>query len=221
MKATLLVLGLWCICLTSLSADEAAISSSGKRVLLNDNGTWSIVKETNFGTKDFRNCKWGMTKNDVLKAEKLKASDLSYNEAQGMGSASSIASLSCQVLYIFAHDKLVRSKYYITESHSNNNLFVEQDYPKLKELLIKKYGPPVKEDTLWSNDLYKDSPQEWGMALVVGHLSFYCSWETEKTAIVLYLSGDNFKVNFGIEYSSKEWGGLEQQQTEDEITGKL
>jgi hypothetical protein len=202
-------------------ADEEAISTSGKRFLIKDNGTWAALAPASASTKDFRNCLWGMTKKAVIKAEGITESALAYNDDNMMASSSTIAGLSCNIIYIFAYDKLVRAKYYITESHTNNNIFIEQDYPKLKTLLSSKYGQPIDEGTDWSNDLYKDDPQDWGTALAYGHLSFHTQWETEATSIYLYLSGDNFKVTFGIEYTSKEWGNLEKKQQDEETSSKL
>jgi hypothetical protein len=219
-KAIVFLLALCIVCVNAL-ADEEAISISGKRVLLRDNGTWSVSSINNKGAKDFRNCRWGMSRKDVFKAEHITEKDLVYNEKRAIAINSSISGLSCNVIYIFAYDKLVRAKYYITESHTNNNIFIERDYPELTKQLATKYGEVTNERTVWSNDLYKDDPKDWGTALGFGHVSFGREWGTDTTSIYLFLFGDNFKVSFGIEYQSKELIELEEKQQDEDSSSQL
>jgi len=57
---------------------------------------------------------------------------------------------------------------------------------------------------LWKNDLYKDDKSHWGMAISVGHLVYAVQWETPTTEIGIMLMGNNYKINLGIFYESKE-----------------
>ena len=77
------------------------------------------------------------------------------------------------------------------------------DYNKLKEILTRKYGSPIKSDSRWFNDLYKNSPQHYGLAVSMGHLDFKSDWETDRTLIFLFLSGDNLEFYTGVVYTSK------------------
>jgi len=101
-------------------------------------------------------------------------------------------------------DKLYYSGYFFTGKRTNRNLYIN-DYKKLKETLIKKYGKPKTDiPGLWKNDLYKDDKIIGGMAISVGHLTYGASWETPNTKIDIMLSGDNYKINLVVFYASKE-----------------
>lgn len=58
------------------------------------------------------------------------------------------------------------------------------------------------------DNLYKDDPSNWGIAVGSGRLSYFTEWQTPETKITLALSGDNFKVNFVLRYGSKRHEGL-------------
>ncbi len=93
--------------------------------------------------------------------------------------------------------------YLFTEQHTNKNDFID-DYHRLKKLLVKKYGKPSKDTHTWKNDLFKDDPQDWGMAICVGDLVYYSEWETQNTNIFLFLTGGNYEINHLIRYASKQ-----------------
>ena len=42
------------------------------------------------------------------------------------------------------------------------------------------------------------------MAISVGHLLFYAEWETTRTAILLFLQGENYEIQHTLAYGSKE-----------------
>lgn len=85
---------------------------------------------------------------------------------------------------------------------------------KLKKLLTKKYGTPKEDKEFWSNDLYRDDLDHWGMAIAVGHLSYYATWETEKTAVEISLTGDNYKVTHKVLYQSRKLAELREADRE-------
>lgn len=128
----------------------------------------------------------------------------------------SIAGLDCNIVYIFAEGKLVRTKYLITEKHSNENDYIA-DYKSLKKGLTKKYGQPIMDEHHWKRDLYKDDPQRWGFAISIGHLSYFAAWETLQTNILLALYGDNYDITLAIEYRSKKLRELEEREKEKRL----
>lgn len=170
--------------------------------------------EKNEKGNDFRKTSWGMSRLDVKKVEDqmlLKEKDdiLMYT--------TTILNLNSKLVYIFANDKLTRTKYIIEESHSNKNEYMV-DYQRVKEMISKKYGKPYSDETSWKNDLYKSDFQEWGTAISLGHLAFSAKWRTPKSHIFLILTGDNFKIKLVVEYSSKQYGKLEEEINEKNET---
>ncbi|MHB0958288.1 MAG: DUF4339 domain-containing protein [Pirellulaceae bacterium] len=154
---------------------------------------------------DFRNVKWGMSSENVRRQE---TAELVHESPDTLGYKETIANSNCTVLYIFVDNMLVRTKYVITERHSNNTEHIT-DYESLGMLLSQKYGSPTDVKILWKNDLYKDDPAEYGTAIAVGHLSMYEEWDTPITTVFHYLNGDNFAIKHGVEYIGKAYEKLE------------
>jgi len=152
---------------------------------------------------DYRNSRWGMKKDEVLSTEKNKPIDSRpHKQYIVVTYTGEVAGLKADYGYFFLDDILVRGGYVLREKHSNNNEYIN-DYNKLKEILTRKYGSPIKSDSYWYKDLYKDRPQDYGMAVSMGHLAFQSDWETDRTLIRLTLMGDNFKLNSALNYASK------------------
>jgi len=98
--------------------------------------------------------------------------------------------------------------------HTNSNAFIE-DLNKLKSILTEKYGKPESDDVVWLDDLYKDDPNNWGMAVSAGHLVYDVVWKTKTTKILEKLRGDNFDVTLLVQYSSLELSGLEEAKEKE------
>ena len=155
-----------------------------------------------FGEEEytFRKTRWGMSKEEVKQSE---GREPTYEEEDGMAyTGEKIADLEVCLFYYFLEDKLYRAAYQVTEKHAFENKYIE-DYKKLKELLMKKYGEPFVDREIWENDLYKDDPERWGFAISIGHLKYVAGWATDSTEIGLMLAGDNYEINLMILYQSK------------------
>ena len=171
--------------------------------------TQADKKEATSSKYNFRKTIWGMSQKEVRLKEKAKPQ---YITKKILGySNKSIVNLSSSIVYIFSKNKLVRSKYIIQEHHSNKNTYIS-DFNTLKNKLTKKYGKPKENKVFWINDLYKDKYQDWGFAISLGHLSYYTIWETKDTIILLILTGENYNIDFQIEYSSKKLKILEKKE---------
>jgi hypothetical protein len=154
---------------------------------------------------DFRSAHWGESAATVKTYENAK---LEASAVEGLAYEDEIAGLKASILYQFVDDKLVLGAYVIHGRHVNDNLFINE-YTTLQGLLKEKYGAPKVERMVWHSDLFKDNPAQWGTAVAAGALTYHTGWETPETKIDLILSGDNFKVNFGLQYRSKRLAGLE------------
>ncbi|MGE4412433.1 MAG: hypothetical protein AB7E45_01890 [Candidatus Caldatribacteriota bacterium] len=164
----------------------------------------SICSFTYAQEYDFRQVKWGMSKEDV---KEIEDRDIVYEDVGGTQElilyADQISKFDCFVSYLFVQDKLASAGYYINEEHTNKNTYID-DYEKLKELLSKKYGQPIKDNIIWKDDLYKDNKKDWGLAISIADLVYSSCWETPTTDIELILTGDNYKIELVIKYVSKE-----------------
>lgn len=158
----------------------------------------------------FRMAQWGMSKEQVIKLEGEPDQQRKSEGLDLIGYIKTISNLDCVALFIFAENKLTRGKYMFMEEHSNNNLYID-DYNQIKNALIDKYGKPKEDDDVWLNDLYKDEPSEWGLAISVGHLVYFASWEPPETDITLVIYGDNYEISIQVEYLSIKFKELEEK----------
>jgi len=158
----------------------------------------------------FRKTKWGMSAAEVKASEPLEVNEKAANM---LAYKTKVIGKDVFLGYIFIDDQLVRARYVLSESHSNKSDFIK-DYNDFKKILEKKYGPPKLDKTRWKNDLYKDDPSHWGMAISMGHLVYFSIWETSSTKISSILSGDNFKINCGVDFRSKKLEALEKKAEE-------
>jgi len=143
----------------------------------------------------------GMSKEQVKATEKNKIA-FEDKEVIAMDRAQ-VDGKECIYVYYFLEDKLYRTGYSFMEEHINKNFYID-DYEDLKEILTKKYDKPVLDKIIWKNDLFKDDRSSWGLAVSVGHLKYFSSWETSTTYINLGIDGDNYKISLTIGYYSKE-----------------
>jgi hypothetical protein len=184
------------------------------------NGKWKYFnqeKKDTTDSPDFRNSSWGNSMSEVQNSEKLpiqsKSDDsLLYN--------STIGGLDCIVVYIFIDDQLVRARYHITKAFTNPNKYI-MEFERLKENLTKKYNNPLKDDHYWIDPLFQNDPNEWGNAISRGELAYFSTWDTKRTEIGLALTGENYEINLGIDYISKEHKTLEEKHEEKKFLDEL
>jgi hypothetical protein len=158
----------------------------------------------------FRKSKWGMTAAEVKASEPLEIA----REDEGLlGYKTSVIGKDVFVVYFFIDNQLTRARYVLAESHSNKNDFIT-DYEDFKKILIKKYGNPVQDESLWRNDLYKDDYSDWGTAISLGHLLYFSNWKTNDTEISNMLMGENYDISCIVEYSSTNLKEIEKKAQE-------
>ena len=102
----------------------------------------------------------------------------------------------------------------------NKNAFL-YDFTLIDNLLKEKYGKKSNHDKIWLNDLYKDIPQDYGMAISVGHYVIQSEWTIGEVTICHVLRGDNFDIKHSVEYSHKTMSDLETALKKEEDKAKL
>ena len=159
----------------------------------------------------FRQTTWGMSKDEVKNSEKLKLISGGPNRLLYRGIVYSMVTL---VVYKFSKGKLSSGTYIFEEEHSNKNDYIDY-YAKVKSSLVQMYDTPKEDRTDWKKDTFRNSPQNWGTAISVGFLEYLTYWETNKTKILLSLSGENYEIKFFLSYRSIEYGSSEKDEEED------
>ncbi|MDP8206716.1 MAG: hypothetical protein P9L92_08655 [Candidatus Electryonea clarkiae] len=165
---------------------------------------WGICSAGDF---TFRKTKWGMTEDEVKASEPLETAE--ENERY-LAYKTSVIGKDVFVVYFFIDNQLTRARYVLADSHSNKNDFIT-DYEDFKAILIKKYGNPVQDDSIWKNDLYKDDYSDWGTAISIGHLVYFSNWKTNDTEISNMLMGENYDLSCIVEYCSINFKEIEKK----------
>jgi hypothetical protein len=211
----LAVIILMIIPLTAYS--EEAVTLSGKRVILHENGMWEYKKTVRVKEVKFRSMPWGST------AEQIKQANLEkpvFESENNLIYKDTINDLDTACSFIIVDGRFVRGKYKFMEDHTDTNRYI-WDYEGIDKLLKEKYGDPNEEDELWLNDLWKDDPRAKGKSISAGHLALFSKWEIGEVDIVHILHGDNYKVEHDLEYSQNAMSIIEESLREKEDKSKL
>lgn len=199
---------------TPFSATDFSAAQADERVKPNmvTEGQLELLPNTDSSITsfDFRKANWGMTKEQVKKAETGK---LEGEQDDHLTYSDHVAGKNVKITYTFRNHVLVRCSYMFKEEHTNKNLFIS-DYEEIKRILSDRYGPPSAEHVNWANHIYRDDPAKWGIAVSLGHLSYLSFWDTNTTKLYHVLLGNDHKIALGTTYESKE---LERESEKDKI----
>lgn len=160
----------------------------------------------------FRGVRWGSSADAIRSTESLpfNREELSGKHRKFLGYEGQLAGMSVEVGYGLYDNVLVDGIYMIKERHINPNDYIA-DFERLKTLLTNKYGNPTLAKMTWKNELLKDQPGLYGIAVGSGHLIFGALWQTPESQIFLVLQGDNFQPELTLLYSSLDYAHLAEQ----------
>lgn len=166
-------------------------------------------------SQDVRSCSWGDSPAIVKQKEGAHDYKATGNDDTFyfMGK---IGGLNAAVAFYFIEKKLFKVRYLFLEEHTNKQSFIN-DFATVTDILDKKYGER-RVEKIWSNDLYKDDFDGWGMAIAIGHLLMYTERETETTSIEHTITGDNYKIEHDLQYTSKQLIGKVKEKKEQDAS---
>lgn len=171
--------------------------------------TLSLQAKLSWGENyTFRHTRWGMTAEEVIASE-TKLEPIEKNENL-IKYKTQVLDKNVELVYQFVQNKLIGSSYKLDDNYLNSNRFI-YTYNKFKEKLDQKYGPAQKDETIWSNDIYRNISSKRGLALSLGHVEFLAIWETPDTMINCTLKEINYYVNCSVNYWSKEFSALKEE----------
>lgn len=189
-------------CMQTLEAEDSSVPSSNgiesSEVEEAPEENAVIVTEN----PDFRNVKWGMTREEVKVREDA---ELIADIDEGLMYSTELTTLDMFLCYYFDNEgRLYQAIYGPNYEHSNDNLYIT-DYEGLKENLSKMYGKPDNDRDIWVNSLFQGDPEYYGLAISTGDYTRIAQWKTGKTEINLVLSGDNYEVLLNLGYTSTDY----------------
>lgn len=172
-------------------------------------------------TIKFRGLEWGTPLEEVMEKQlEGKTKDVDYGFADESNSLlvvnETVSGLDTIISYEFTEDwKLCGGMYILQEEHVNDNMYYD-DFCTLEEKISSKYGEPDISSDKWSDDLYKDDPDDIGMALGAEHLTLYRAWIADDGSnIIMQCYGKKFKISTNIFYTPSEDLNLEPYSSKD------
>ena len=158
---------------------------------------------------DFRNTRWGMSKEDILVSE---AGEPVVQTDTQIGYFTKILDKNIYVAFIFANDQLISALYALRDMREKlDDSF--RDFADFKQILTMKYGEPnAGQGDVWANPSFGDEDglkallldrPKYAEALKQGQILHAAMWKTEKTWIKVALSkmmeGHTCRVTLGYE----------------------
>jgi hypothetical protein len=163
---------------------------------------------------DFRQTRWGMTKEQVIITEGKSTSDA----PDRLVYETDVAGLKAAMAFDFVDGKLVSAGYTLVEKYPEPNQYIINGARWIAGLK-ETYGEP-KPDVEWLNDLYRNDQKKYAFAISAGHLVIRNSWETGRTKIQHIIAGKNFEMSVSIHYTSKELG-VEPEKKAKEVQRRV
>jgi hypothetical protein len=160
---------------------------------------------------DVRSVCWGMSP-DRVKA--MEGAPLLLERADSSGAAlvygDSLRGLGVRVTFSFLDDQLVGVEYRVTQSHADPADYIV-DYHALRAALVEESGPPADEQTVWKEDLFREDPHYWGIAVGAGELVKWARWRTPRSRVALLLTRSDDGISLTVEYRTADLAIREQE----------
>lgn len=120
---------------------------------------------------DFREVKWGMSKEEVKEAEIYtldsgREDSLCYEDIPDIR-----MHMNVNLSYLFNEGKLYAAVYYLTFDYPHAEAYV-YDFEHIKSNLIEEYGEPALDKVTWLNEFYKDKEEYLSYALENGLVEY-------------------------------------------------
>jgi len=153
-----------------------------------------------YAPRNFEEMQWGLSKKEVVELEGKPADQRKVKGLDVMRYQQRVINLDCAIDYFFAANKLSRTRFSFAGDYLDKNAYL-QDYQKIKDALVQKFGRPLEEAMKWRDNSYKDDFSAWGEAVSLGHLEMSSRWLTSQTEITANLSGEEDEILLTVEYA--------------------
>ena len=147
---------------------------------------------------DFRNLKWGMTKDEVMYVEGAGAREINDNVLYYTRVREE--DFPADAEYTFVNDKLAQGIFYITENKDGNSICLD-DYDSLVNSFKNRYGEPSVVDRRFaSDDLKTDDRNELMNLVMTNQFNYKTGWTNNNTDISVILFQKDNLVCIGLRY---------------------
>jgi hypothetical protein len=145
--------------------------------------------------------KWGLLKSRLVAIEGRPLGQERQDDAEIVSYRRDILDKRCLVEYVFIGARLVATRYHLLENYADKNRYLT-DYARLKEHLVRSLGEPLRDESVWLDDRYRNDAAQWGTALSLGQLELRATWSRPDVELILTLAGGENRVAFGAQLSA-------------------
>jgi hypothetical protein len=167
----------------------------------------------NYAPRNFEEMHWGLSKKQVVELEGKPSDQRRVKGLDVMRYQQRVINLDCAIDYFFAANKLSRTRFSFAGDYLDKNAYL-QDYEKVKNALVQKFGRPLEEAMKWRDTSYKDDFTSWGEAVSLGHLEMSSRWLTSQTEITASLNGADDEILLTVEYAGLQLKELAKKSEE-------
>lgn len=150
-------------------------------------------------TFDFRGTRWGMTRDEVKKAEPKPPK---HETEDSLIYDGKYKDMITYITYQFKDGKLYRAGVLYPEKLASDSLYLE-NYENLKQDVIKAYGEPALDDETLLNTDAVIEPDKKAEAVCRGDLMLGAQWNVPGSMVVLMFRGDGEKCLVSLIYASE------------------
>ena len=166
-----------------------------------------------YAPRNFEEMQWGLSKKEIVELEGKPVDQRKVKGLEVMRYQQRVINLDCAIDYFFAANKLSRTRFSFAGDYLDKNAYL-QDYQKIKDALVQKFGRPLEEAMKWRDNSYKDDFSAWGEAVSLGHLELSSRWLTSQTEITANLSGAEDEILLTVEYAGLQLKELAKKSEE-------
>ncbi len=162
------------------------------------------------GEYDFRNTRWGMSRDDVLASE--PSAPVVQTDSQ-IGYNTKILDKNIYLAFVFDNDGLISALYALKDLRDNLDDSL-RDFEEFKDVLTQKYGEPnAGQGDVWTDPSYGNQDEletilldrsKYEAALKEGKILHAALWKTDNTWVRVALSKmmEGYGCGVTVEYNS-------------------
>ena len=156
--------------------------------------------DTAGGSGDFRDAKWGMTKDEGKASEKLPISD---ELPKAITYISELGGKPAIIGYVFNEEgQLIRAGLLVEDEQIPPQDYVAA-FEKAKKDMGVRLGMPSTDRMLWTSGVQDvTDPEKFGEATCEGKMRYIAGWADERTAVNLTLDGYEGRCRLAAMYDS-------------------
>lgn len=151
---------------------------------------------------DFRNLKWGMSKDEVAYAQGNGYRDTDDNTMYYTRVREEEYPADAE--YKFSDNKLVQGTFYITENKSDTAVTID-DYHTLVDSLAQRFGEPnIADKTFFDESVKTDDTSKHTALILENKLQYRTGWMLEDTELRVVLFAKDSKLCIGLQYKEAD-----------------